>query len=91
MYDGDELLRAAYDYLAGRTSFGELYDIALTLSLGLFEKDPESLLSRLAAHVIHAEVLDRDRLLTPEEIRGEIADLLKGEALTHLREQAARP
>jgi hypothetical protein len=85
-----DLVSAAYDYLAGRLDFRELYALAVEVDPSLFFEDAESFPARLSGLVLHAKALQDDGLMSPEEIRSEVMEILKDEALLHMQEAGAR-
>jgi hypothetical protein len=82
MHTSDDLVSIAFDYLAGRAAFPELYAMALELEPAL---PPGDLPSRLAGEVILAEAEEHSASRTREDTRRRIADLLKAEALRGMR------
>jgi hypothetical protein len=77
------LVTAAYDYLAGELEFAALYDAALDLDeRGL---GTESLPRRLAGLVLLAEGEEAAGAYTHEDTRRRIAGLLREEAIAGLR------
>ena len=82
MPTSDDLVSVAFDYLAGRAAFPELYALSLELEPAL---PADSLPARLAGEVILAEAEEHSGSRTREDTRRRIADLLKAETLRSIR------
>jgi len=77
-----ELVARAHYFLAGRTSFAELYRIALELDLELQRTQPDSLAARLSGAILLAEGELTAGGQSIEDVRGAVADVLLEDALT---------
>lgn len=85
MSSPEDFVTAAYQFLADGRSFRELHVLATEVDLELFFTQKDSLASRLSAEVMGAAAEQADGLLSPDEARERVMEVLRIESLRHLR------